>query len=356
MLRLLTIAAMAAIPAVALAGCGGAGSSSQKPGITSSSSPGGGIITPAGARQVLTQFNATNTRANKSRQASLLTTYEGGSSYQLDASGYRASLITDPKYKDYAPVSYTDPVFYVPLQKSYPAWFAVRTVTQGKKITGSPSTYLLFTRASARAHWIEVLEPSTSGLPKQTPPAVATDAAGYATQVSPADATGLRLAPSALPAKQVSYLDVSNIPTKPLRPGLPTPKRPKVVSFANGNTALGDLHDKAFWHSHFPPGSTQLDQHQVTTDPVYALRTTDGGTLVFYDLTASLTLGAPGAAPFTITMDGIFDGKDSVRSAQVNYDDQFAVYEASGASATPAVIANYSGAVSGECDGGPCKS
>lgn len=356
MRRLLTIAALAAIPAVALAGCGGSGSSSQKPGTTSSSSAEGGVITPAGARQVLTQFSVTNNRANKLRQASVLATYEGGSSYQLDASGYRASLITDPKNTGYAPVSYADPVVYVPLQKSYPAWFAVRTLTQGTNITGSPYTYLVFTKASASVHWIEVLEPATSGLPTQTPPTVETDAAGYATQVSPADATGLRLAPSALPAKQVTYLDVGNIPSKPARPGLPTPKRPKVVPFTNGNTALGDLHDKTFWHRHFPPGSTQLDQHQVTTDPVYALRTSGGGALVFYDLTASLTLGAPDAAPFTIKMDGIFDGKDSVRSAQVNYDDQFAVYEAAGAAAAPAVIANDSGAVSGECDGGPCKS
>jgi hypothetical protein len=355
MRRLLTIAALAAVPAVALAGCGGSGSSSgpssPKQGTTS-----GSVITPAGARQVLTQFTSMNNKANKLRQASVLSTYEGGSSYPIDAAGYRESLILDPKNKDYATIAYPDPVVYVPRQKSYPAWFAVRTLTQGKKITGSPYTYLLFTKASADAKWIQVFEPNTSGLPKGTPPAVATDAAGYATQVSPADTTGLRLAPSALPAKQVTYLDVGNIPTKPPRPGLPTPKRPKVTPFGNGNTDLGDLHDKAFWHSRLPPGSTELDQHQVSPGPIYALRTTDGGALIFYNLTASLTLGAPNAIPFTMTIAGIFDGKDSMRSAQVNYDDQFAIYEAAGAAATPTVIANLSGAVSGECDGGPCKS
>lgn len=356
MRRMLTTVAMAAIPAVVLAGCGGSGSSSGPSNPKQGSDAPAGVITPAGARQVLAQYTSTNNRANKLRQASVLATYEGGSSYQIDAAGYRQSLIIDKTNKDYAPVTYPDPVFYVPRQKNYPAWFAVRTLMQGKKITGSSYTYMVFTKASASAKWIQVLEPDTPGLPKQTPPTVATDAAGYATQVSPADAAGLRLAPSALPAKHVSYLDVVNIPTKPLRPGLPTPKRPKVVTFANGNTSLADLHDKAFWHSHFPPGSSQLDQHQLTTGPVYALRTTDGGVLVFYNLTAALTLGAPYAAPFTITIDGIFDGKDSMNSAQVNYDDQFAVYEAAGASATPTVIANYSGAVSGECDGGPCKS
>jgi hypothetical protein len=356
MRRLLIIAAMAAIPAVALAGCGGAGSgagsSSQKQGTTS---PAGGVITPAGARQVLAQFASTNNQANKLRQASVLATYEGGSSYQIDVASYRESLILDKKNKGYAPVTYTDPVAYVPRQSTYPAWFAVRALAKWK-ITPTPYVYLVFTKASASAHWIEVLEPTTQGLPKQTLPTVATDAAGYATQVSPADATGVRLAPSALPAKQVTYLDVGNIPTKPLRPGLPTPKRPKVVTFANGNTGLGDLHDKAFWHSRLPPGSTQLDQHQVSPGSIYALRTTDGGALIIYNLAASLTLAAPDATPFTMTIAGIFDGKDSMRSAQVNYDEQFAVYEAAGASATPAVIAHESGAVSGECDGGPCKA
>jgi hypothetical protein len=355
MRRLLTIAAMAAIPAVALAGCGGSGSgsdsSSQKQGTSAPAS----VITPAGAKQVLAQFTLANNKSNKLREASVLATYEGGSSYQIDAASYRASLITDPKNKKYATVTYPNPVFYVPAQKSYPAWFAVRALTAGKNITSPQTTYLLFTKQSASAPWIETLEPGTQGLPQQTPPSVETDKAGYATQVDPADATGLALAPSALPAKQVAYLDVSNIPTKAPRPGLPTPKRPKVVNFTNGKTDLGDLNDKKFWHSHMPSGSTQLDQHQVTTDPVYALRTTDGGALVFYNLTASLTIGAPDAVPFTMTIDGIFDGKDSMRAADVNYDDQFVVYEAAGASATPTVIANYSGAVSGECDGGPCK-
>jgi hypothetical protein len=352
MRRLLTIAALAAVPAVALAGCGGSssGPSSQKQASPAS------VITPAGAKQVLAQFTSVNNKSNNLRQASVLATYEGGSSYQIDAAAYRASVIHDPKNEKFATVTYAGPVFYVPRQKSYPAWFAVRSLEQGSNATGSPYTYMLFTRASASAKWIEMLEPDTSSLPKGTLPTVATDAAGYATQVSPADATGLPLAPSALPAKQVTYLDVGNIPTKPLRPGLPVPKRPKVVPFTNGNTGLGDLHDKAFWHSHFPSGSTQLDQHAVSTDPVYALRTTDGGALVFYDLTAALTLGAPDATPFTMTITGIFDGKDSMRAAQVNYDDQFVVYEPAGATATPAVVANYSGAVSGECDGGPCKS
>jgi hypothetical protein len=356
MRRLLTIAALAAIPAIALAGCGGSGSGSSPGPSSQKQAASGGVITPAGARQVLAQFTSANNQANKLRQASVLATYEGGSSYQIDAASYRQSLILDKKNKGYSPVTYADPVVYVPRQTSYPAWFAVRALTDGPKITSSPDTYMVFTKASASAKWIEVLEPGTSGLPKQTPPTVATDAAGYATQVSAADATGLRLAPSAIPAKQVTYLDVGNIPTKPLRPGLPTPKRPKVVTFANGNTGLGDLHDKTFWRSRLPSGSTQLDQHEVTTDPIYALRTTDGGALVFYDLTAALTLAAPDATPFTMTIPGIFDGKDSMRAAQVNYDDQFVVYEAAGASAAPTVIANYSGAVSGECDGGPCKS
>jgi len=352
MRRLLPIAALTVLPAVALTGCGSSGQkASSKP---SSAATAAGVVTPASARKVLSQFTAVNNRSNKLREASLLATYEGGSSYQIDQGYYRWTRVTDPANKSYVTDSYADPVYYIPRQSSYPAWFVARTVLQQAKSSSSQDVYLIFAKASAGANWMEVLEPGTSGLPAQAAPPVATDASGYATQVSPADATGLKLAPAALPAKDVTYLDVDNIPTTAPRPGLPKPKRPTVVNFANGKDSLGDLSDKKFWHSHLPAGSTDLDQHQATADPVYALRTANGGALVFYDLTASLTLGVPDAQTFAITIPGIFNGKEQARSFQVNYGDQFAVYEPPGPSGVPTVLANDSGPESGECDGGPC--
>jgi hypothetical protein len=266
------------------------------------------------------------------------------------------TLVTDPANHHYAPTSYTNPAFFIPQQSGYPAWFAVRTLSTGGPTwfgtqNMSGEVYLVFTKKSAGARWIEVLEPG--GLPAQAMPQVATQS-GYATQLSPADANGLALAPAKLPGQQVAYLDASNIPTMPPRPGLPAPKKPHVINFANGKTALGDLGDVGFWKKRMPAGSTVRDVHATTEDEIFALRTTNGGALVFYDLSSSLLLATPNAAPFTLKIPGIFDGKQMARTFTENWNDQFAVYEPPGTLAHPTVLATDTAPVSGECDGAPC--
>ncbi len=352
MRRIVSLTAAVVLPAVVIAGCGSSGS---QPGGSGGSASSSGVVTVAVARQVLSKYVTVNNRSNKLRQDSLLATYEGGSSYQIDAGDYRWTLNSDPSNKNYSVLSYADPQFFIPKQSGYPAWFAVHVVQEDvPSLTKKAPMYLLFAKASASAPWLEVREPSAYGLPAGQQPQVATKS-GYATQVSPSDATGLALAPDDLPAKDVSFLDVGNIPTTPARPGLPTPTRPKVISFVNGTTGLGDLSDTSFWKSHMPSGSSVLDSHQTTTDQIYALRTTSGGALVFYDLTASLVLGAPFAQPFSITIPGFFNNSQQSTSFQLNYVDQFAVYEPPGSSASPQVLADETGPVSSECAGAPCS-
>jgi hypothetical protein len=349
MRRIVAATAAAVLPIAMLMGCGSSGS---QPGSSASAS---GVVTAAVARQVLSRYVTVNNQSNKVRQDSLLASYEGGSSYQIDAGDYRWTLNSDPSNKNYSVLSYVDPQFFIPQQSGYPAWFAVHAVQEDvPSLSKKAPMYLLFTKASASAPWLEVREPTSYGMPAGQQPQVATKS-GYATQVSPSDGAGLALAPDDLPAKDVSYLDVGNISTTPARPGLPTPTRPKVINFANGTTGLGDLSDTSFWKSHMPSGSSVLDSHQTTTDQIYALRTTSGGVLVFYDLTASLVLGAPFAQPFSITIPGFFNNSQQSTSFQLNYVDQFAVYEPPGSSASPQVVADETGPVSGECDGAPCS-
>jgi hypothetical protein len=353
MRRIVAVTFAAVLPAILIAGCGSSGAQNGGSGGTAASS-GSGVVTLAEARQALSRYVTVNNRSNKLRQDGLLATYEGGSSYQIDAGDYRWTLTSDPSNKNYSALSYTSPRFFIPRQSAYPAWFAVR-VTQEDVPSQTKKTplYLVFTKASASAAWLEVRQPSAYGMPAGTVPQVAT-ASGYATQVSPSDATGLALAPDKLPAQDVSYLDVGNIPTTPPRPGLPTPTRPKVINFVNGTTGLGDESDASYWKAHMPAGSSVLDSHQTTTDQIYALRTTTGGVLAFYDLTASLTLGAPFAQPFSITIPGYFNNSQQSTSFQLNYVAQFAVYEPPGASTSPQVLADETGPVSGECAGAPC--
>jgi hypothetical protein len=347
MRRIVAVTAAAVLPAAVLMGCGSSGSQQA--------SSAAGVVTMTVARQVLSRYVTVNNQSNKVRQDSLLATYEGGSSYQIDAGTYRWTLNSDPSNTAYSALSYTNPQFYIPMQSGYPAWFAVRALQEDvPSLTKKALMYLVFTRASASAPWLEVREPTAYGMPAGPQPQIAAKS-GYATQVSPSDATGLALAPDKLPAQDVNYLDVGNIPTTPARPGLPVPKRPKVINFVNGTTGLGDESDTSFWRSHMPSGSSVLDSHQTTPDQIYALRTTSGGVLVFYDLTASLTLGTPDAQSFSITIPGFFNNSEQSTSFTLNYDDQFAVYEPPGTSPTPQVVADETGPVSGECDGAPCS-
>jgi hypothetical protein len=354
MRRIVAVTFAAVLPAIVIAGCGSSGGQHGGSGASAASS-GSGVVTLADARQALSRYVTVNNRSNKLRQDSLLATYEGGSSYQIDAGDYRWTLTSDPSNKNYSVLNYVNPQFFIPQQSGYPAWFAVRVQQENVPVvTKKALMYLVFSKASASAPWLEIREPSAYGMPAGQQPQVAVKS-GYATGVTPADATGLALAPNQLAAQDATYLDVGNIPTTAPRPGLPTPKRPKVTNFVNGTTGLGDVSDTTFWKSRMPAGSSVLDSHQTTIDQIYALRTTSGGVLVFYDLTASLTLGAPFAQPFSITIPGFFKNSQQSTSFTLSYVDQFAVYEPPGASAGPQVLADETAPVSGECAGAPCS-
>jgi hypothetical protein len=364
-MRRLVTAAIATVPvAVLLAGCGGASSGRSSAGHQASAGGGpAGLVTQADASQVLAQYTAAANQANKSRRLAALAAVESASSYRIDAGDYRWTKITDPKNRSYAAIKYATPAFYIPRQASYPAWFVVHATQQNTPVSKKtkPSSfgiYMIFTRASATAKWLQVMEPDTYHM-HTAAPSIATDAQGYAAALSPAAAGSLALAPDKLPAKDVAYLDYRNalaMAKTALRPGLPKPKLPaKPVTFTNGLAGLGDFGDTKFWDKHMPRGSTVRDTHATTSDQVFALRTTDGGALVFYDLTASLLLGTPDAEPFSITIPGIFNGKVQRPVFTVNYYEQFAVNETPGPGANPQVVADDSGPVGGTCDGGNCQ-
>lgn len=354
------VAAVALPVAAAISGCGASGGTHS-----SGSSAPPSLITKQQAQQVLSQYTAANNRSNKLRDPSVLASYEAGSSYQLDQGSYRWTKVTDPSNRNYTAISYLSPVFYIPQQLHYPAWFVVRAWQQDAKKPGSGPAggyiYLIFTKASASAKWMEVLEPFAVSS-SATLPQVATDANGFAEPVTAADAQRLAVAPSKLPSLDVSYLNYGTYQqmTQQLEKtrGLKPKSQPKPVGFANGQANLNDVHDLAFWRKTMPRGSSQTDLYTTTSDPVYALRTTDGGALVFYDLRASLTLGAPyGGAMglMTIHVPGFLNGKERPQASfQINYGDQFAVYEPPGKPAQPKVVATASDPVSAECGGGPC--
>ncbi|HEX3648704.1 MAG TPA: hypothetical protein VHV49_09750 [Pseudonocardiaceae bacterium] len=345
--------------AFALAGCSsgaisGTASGAGEPGRTGPTA----VITTAAARQVLSRYAAGVDQAEQQDQTTVLARYVAGSSYSI-----RATAFKDPTIRQAKPETFTQPTFYIPFRTSYPAWFAVSAHQ------GDQNVYLVFARESASAQWLEVFEPTV--LTGVTVPDIATDRNGNAVPVPVGQAGQLPVAPDALPAAHAKYLDPAPTVTgRACPPGtskvlaaklgcvLSTPAPAAgTINFGSGRTDVTDLHDRSVFLANGKGEISVSNRHATTTDTVYALRTSDGGALVFYDLSAVMLLSpGPGfAGLFSIDYpDLITKGKNEDASFEVNYREQFAVDEPQGTPAKPQVVAQFSGAVSASCGGGPC--
>ena len=104
---------------------------------------------------------------------------------------------------------------------------------------------------------------------------------------------------------------------------------------------LADLQDEGFLQPRLPDGSTHTDGHYVS-GPVFGLKTTDGGALMFYGLTARLSLAPPPGETFELSIPGYYSPGQTLTSATVMYVDQFATYIPSGP-ASLRVVADASG-------------
>jgi hypothetical protein len=324
------------------AGNPGAGASQHGLGVKTGTGHGGTAspaaqppaITKTEAERVLSAYWRINNQANEQRSDSLLGTIEAGTSYSMDIGAYRFGRVTDPSNSGYVPFEPVRAAYYIPrlAPDAYPRWF-VAAVTYARLASPQHPTgsgYLLFSQASAGAPWKNVLEPDV--LPGSGPaPLIATDAEGYATAVSPAgDAAGLSIAPGQIgPMTAVSLDDSSAAAIK-----------------APGN--LTDLHDEVFWQSRLPAGSTDTDKHQAGPGPVFGLRTKDGGALLFYSLTAALTLAPPPGETFELTIPGYYTPSQTLTSARVGYIEQFASYDPPQGQTGPYIAADVSSIASGD--------
>ena len=275
-------------------------------------------ITRAAARKLVTSYIAANNDANKNRSTAALARIEGGSSYQLDAGGYQFLTASDPANTSYQAFSFSPAAWYIPRLAGYPRWFAVYGTWTGTR-SGSYRGYLLFARPGPGARWRQVLAPNLTGA--ATVPTPATSADGYAEAASAGSGAGLAAATAA-------RLDG-------------TAAGPSVT----GVQPLADQQDQAFWAARVPRGTGDTDRHAVTPYGVYALRTVGGGALVFYGLTATLTVVPPPGLPVTLKIPGYYSPAEPVTTAAaVPYADQFAAWVgARGARAGIRVIAENSG-------------
>ena len=283
-------------------------------------------ITKAEAERVLATYWQQNNIANKLRSDALLATIEAGSSYQMDTGTYRMARVTDPANNDYLPFKADDAVYYIPRKPSsvYPHWFVVlvRYANLASPSHATGAGYVLFTQAAKGAAWKNLLEPYllTGSNPA---PFVETDAEGYAIEASLTEND---------PNLSVPPGQIQEATAASLEGAADTVKNP-------GN--LADLQDQASFRPRLPDGSADTDRHYVS-GPVFGLKTVGDGVLMFYGLTARLSLAPPPGATFQLGIPGYYSPSQTLTAATVIYVDQFATYIPRGP-ASPHVVADASG-------------
>jgi hypothetical protein len=311
------------------AGAGPAPAAVRPSAVRPAAGPAAQPLTVSAARRVLAGWLTGSDKANRLRSSSALARIESGASFQMDAGSYLRSRVADPAGLRYRPLTLAHLSFFIPAGSDYPMWFAVRcdwTRLHGSR-AGLDAAVLVFTRASAVAPWLEVLEPNL--LPASSRIHIARTRSGQAEQLTPAAAADMSVPPSSIQRLTAQYLDSAGAG----RAGLSVPG------------TLRDLSDEQYWRAgHLPPGSAVSVTHAASGNPVFALRTAGGGAVLFFDLTATMTVTAPPGGSIRITVPGYYSARQPVTTAALGYVDQFAAYDPpQGSPAGPVVIASVSG-------------
>lgn len=302
-----------------------AGSPAAVPPAAAASQP---PITAAQARRVLAAYTAANNTANSQGSQSLLAQVETGTSLSIDAGIYAGQRARHTAgFPAFGPVAAS---YYIPLEPpaSYPHWFAVRVTNALLAGSGSRpgkvinTEYLVFTQATAGAPWLDAIEPFA--LASAAAPSIALDGSGHATAISRSSAA-LALSVAAAGASTAIALDAAT--GQPASPG-----------------NLADEADLLSIRKATGPHATITSSHSATIDPVFGLRTTDGGALLFYDIAARLTVTAAAGSTLRLDIPGFVSPAQPASRVTLDYLDQLAVTDPPAGRQLPArVIADYSG-------------
>jgi hypothetical protein len=236
---------------------------SARPATSPSPAKGAGtVVDSAAAQRQLDAYVKVNNQANQARSDTLLRSYESGSSLDIDLGSYKSSRALKPKGRKYVPFGYVDPVFAFPTGRP---WYLIDARQQdmgaGKKPAGT-HTYLLF--AKKGQDWKQTYSPGTpdakTELPKPTTEAI-----------DPGDSAGLIGSPAEF-AKLYA------------------------VQLAGRTPAGKDHFESDSLVSSYTSDRIKMSRYSTvkqvvkpaTAYPTYALRTADGGALVFTTMNVSL--------------------------------------------------------------------
>jgi hypothetical protein len=307
-------------------------SASKAPGTSEAPGATAVPVTLAEAKAVLARYTAANNSANAQRSDALLSSVETGGSLAIDEGLYQSQQGTPP-FPAFSPVS---AVYYIPRGEpaTGPRWFAVQVAnafdSNPRQVTSSE--YLLFTQVPG-GQWLDAAEPY---LPAGADgPQIAVGADGLATAVSTDDAAdadadaaaATAVPPGQLPEDTAAALDAGE--------GAAAPGT--LADAAEAKLLQGKVH-----------GGSVTDVHASATGTAgaeYALRTADGGALVFYADAAQLTVTPAAGTALHLSVPGFYSSAQPLSRAGLTYLDQFAAYDppAGAGKKAPSVVADYSG-------------
>ncbi|MEV4255355.1 hypothetical protein AB0J52_19560, partial [Spirillospora sp. NPDC049652] len=239
-------------------------------------------LTRSRAQQVVAAYAVTAGQAGDRLDASLLPKIEADPQLTMDTAAVKLRRVSDART---GPLKLSHVSVAVPRLSGYPRWFAAAAVSGAGK--GAVRHAMLFTQQRADAPWLLAADPFPTDAPLSR---VALDGDGYATAVG-SSTSGLALAPGTLPAAHSALLNAGPRAqgAERLAPG---PKTTEAFT-ALRRAESGLRKSGVTLASRFEPGSPQ----------VYALRTRDGGAVVWYVLKQKEAYSAAKKGKLTVTGD-----------------------------------------------------
>ncbi|RPE39010.1 hypothetical protein EDD90_1963 [Streptomyces sp. Ag109_O5-1] len=260
--RSLAVTVISVNAVIALSACSGTGNPAADTTTATSTAPvPRGVVSRSEAAAVVDHYEEVNAQANKTQNAELLGTVEGGQLYEQSKADYRF-FPTWPK-RDQAyykkAFTYRDRSYYIPEGQS---WFAVKATASGSK----DQALLVFDKTTDRRFKMvaAIYSDSTSQIP-----AIDTGNHGLATAVAPSTRVGA-LAPDQIAG---AYEDLYATGGKNAGTQLAstTATRTVLKTYRERTTYKNAKYATLHWET-----------AQPTRPRIYALRLRDGGALVVF--------------------------------------------------------------------------
>ncbi|MFF7233528.1 hypothetical protein BX264_1923 [Streptomyces sp. 2333.5] len=219
-------------------------------------------VSKAEGAKALQQFTDGFNKANRQLAPQLNPSFEGGALLAIDQAGIKAAHALRPQGNPgFTALEFKDAHFTVPQQKGWPKYFVADAASNRKNAAGQYTRwFLVFSRNAIDEKWRAVY---LATFPGNKAPELKTDQDGYAEAVPAGADSGLTVDPGKLSRSYADYLNTG-----------------KGSTFASGRDTDGWRARRAKDANR--PGVRIMWEDTAANYPPVALRTKDGGALVFF--------------------------------------------------------------------------